>query len=261
MGSLKRAIRGVLGQTTPGYRLLLKHDYGVSRPRGYPKRRRPNAVLRSGLEVDEAVAEIRRLGLPVSDDRPKNWDSLAALDAVLKESDRSAAIFDAGGEIYSMILPWLFLYGYRNLVAGNLTFNQTQRRGPITYRHADITRTEFAPEAFDAVTCLSVIEHGVDLESYFREMGRIIKPGGVLVTSTDYYETGIDTRGQTAFGVPIHVFSRDEILAALQLARRHGLDLESPLDLHSPEKVVRWADYDLRYTFLVFSLRKAARTI
>ena len=40
---------------------------------------------------------------------------------------------------------------------------------------------------FDYVTSLSVIEHGVNIEKYFREMSRIIKSNGYLLTSTDYW--------------------------------------------------------------------------
>ena len=114
----------------------------------------------------------------------KNWDSLAALDLILRTTDTRSRIFDAGGEWYSMILPWLCLYGYKNLTAGNLVFDKKIRRGTIVYEHSDITRTKFSNGYFDAITCLSVIEHGVDLNAYFKEMSRIIRRGGILITST-----------------------------------------------------------------------------
>ena len=41
--------------------------------------------------------------------------------------------------------------------------------------------SEIEGESFDAITCQSVIEHGVDLEAYFREMARILKKGGHLI--------------------------------------------------------------------------------
>jgi SAM-dependent methyltransferase len=255
---LKRAVREVLQRTGTGYRLLMRYDHSTTGPRGRPDPQPSNAVLRSTREVEDSIAQVRRLGLPVAADASKNWDSLAALDAILRETDPTSAVFDAGGELYSMILPWLFLYGYRNLIAGNLAFDQTERRGPIVYRRSDITKTDFASATFDAITCLSVIEHGVDLDAYFAEMARIIKPGGLLVTSTDYYETKVDTRGLVAFGAPIHVFTREEIAGALEVARRRGFELTSPLDLSSGEPVIHWTEYDLRYTFLLFSLRKTA---
>jgi SAM-dependent methyltransferase len=196
------------------------------------------------------------LGIPTIQDLPKNWDSLAALDVILRETDHSARIFDAGGEMYSMILPWLFLYGYRNLTAGNLVFTRPLRRGPITYMHADITRTSFADHTMDVVTCLSVIEHGVDLGSYFKEMSRVLKPGGLLITSTDYFETQINTRGQTAYGVPIHIFTSAEIRDGLRIAERYGLPSVAPIDLTCEDKVVHWRQFDLDYTFLNFCLKK-----
>jgi hypothetical protein len=98
----------------------------------------------------------------------------------------------------------------------------------------------------------------VHLDAYFSEMSRIIREGGILITSTDYYETPIDTKGQEAFGVPIHIFTKDEITQGLEVAARYGFSLMSPINLSSPEKVVHWKEYNLRYTFVIFSLQKAS---
>ena len=101
-----------------------------------------------------------------------------------------------------MLLPWLFLYGYRHLRGGNLVFAKPICRGPIVYEHMNITRTRFPDATFDAITSLSVIEHGVDLRAYFGEMARLLKPGGLLITSTDYFEPAIDTAGSRPTGCP-----------------------------------------------------------
>ncbi len=53
---------------------------------------------------------------------------------------------------YSRILPWLFLYGYKRLFGINLVFKEKTKRGPITYKHGDVTRTDYAPASFDAIT-------------------------------------------------------------------------------------------------------------
>jgi hypothetical protein len=87
-------------------------------------------------------------------------------------------------------------------------------------------------------------------------MSRILKPGGVLITSADYFETRIDTKGQTAYGVPIHIFTKEEILDAVKIASQFGLSLTGSLDMSSKEKIVHWRQYNLSYTFVVFSLRK-----
>ncbi len=255
---MKRLVQGALKHTSLGSRFLMRREYGVSGPHGHPDAPWPCAVLQSAKEVQESLEQVHRLALPPMDDLPKNWDSLAALDLILQTTNTRSRIFDAGGEWYSMLLPWLCLYGYKNLTAGNLVFDKRIRRGTIVYEHSDITSTKFSNECFDAVTCFSVIEHGVDLKAYFNEMSRIIRGGGILITSTDYYDTPIDTKGQEAFGVPIHIFTKDEITQALELATRYGFLLMSPLDLRSAKRVVHWKQYDLRYTFVIFSLQKAS---
>jgi SAM-dependent methyltransferase len=238
----------------------MRRTYGVRGPHGRPEAPWCCAVLQSADQVQRSVEQVGRLGLPPVGNLPKNWDSLAALDIILRSTNSKARIFDAGGERYSMILPWLALYGYRNLIVGNRAFDQPIRKGPIVYEHADITHTRFPAGSLDAVTCLSVIEHGVDIDAYFREMSRIVKDGGLLVTSTDYFETSIDTAGHVAFGAPVRVLTKDDIVDALRVSARHGFELVSPMELRSSEKVVYWKDYDLRYTFAMFSLRKGRLT-
>jgi ubiquinone/menaquinone biosynthesis C-methylase UbiE len=42
----------------------------------------------------------------------------------------------------------------------------------------DLEKTRFQNNTFDFVTSLSVIEHGINIQNYFKEMNRIIKKGG-----------------------------------------------------------------------------------
>lgn len=255
---INRNIRPWLEWSNIGFRLSMRIRYGASGPHGYPDAPWHSAVLKNRTESNDAIGQVNTLGLPAMREPLKNWDSLAALDLILQCTGKDAYIFDAGGELYSMILPWLFLYGYRNLSAGNLVFQRPIKRGPIVYHYSDITSTRLNPATFDAITCLSVIEHGVDLHSYFCEMSRILKPGGVLITSTDYFETQVDTRGQMAYGVPIHIFTKEEIVEALEIAGQYGLTSIAPIDLSAEEKVMNWKRYDLSYTFIIFSLRKTS---
>jgi SAM-dependent methyltransferase len=120
----------------------------------------------------------------------------------------------------------------------------------------DLTRTSFPDASFDAIACLSVIEHGVPLDAYVREMARLLKPGGLLVTSTDFWCESLDTAGQEAYGVPIRIFTPAEIEAWLAQAAEVGLVQTGPVDLGCEERVVTWARANLRYTFLNVVLEK-----
>lgn len=253
---LKSKISGAVLRPEIVYRLYLKYRHGAGRPRGTPNAPWQNAVLKSRREWEDALGQVRSLRLPPHIDEVKNWDHLAALDCVLKNTDRSAHVLDAGAELYSPLLPWLFLYGYGRLTGINLTFRLPVNRGPIRYEYGDITGTKFEANAFDAIACLSVIEHGVDLHAYFEETSRILKPGGLLITSTDYCDNPIDTLNKEMYGKSAHIFSRGEIAAALDAANRFGLEPTDRIDLDCKEMTINRDGLD--YTFLIFTLRKIA---
>jgi SAM-dependent methyltransferase len=251
-----RRINSGLLRWGPAYRLYLKLKFGAGRLTNRPGPSIENGTLKSRAEWEAAFETARSLHVPLHRAPEKNWDHLAAVSTILARTPPSARILDAGAEFYSNVLPALFLSGYRELYGMNLSFTDPARRGPIRYLPGDLTRAPFPDDFFDAITCLSVIEHGVPLEAYFREMHRLLKPGGLLITSTDYYPTPIDTRGLDAYGCPIKIFSKPEIQAALFLAQGIGLELTGDLDLECAEKPIRWDPYGLEYSFVLFTLRK-----
>jgi SAM-dependent methyltransferase len=254
--SLSRRIKSMALQTDTAYRLYLRLLYGAGRPPALPEAPLPNSTLQTRAEWQQALEFGRKLHLPLHRGIEKNWDHLAAVYAIVSRTGPDARILDAGAEFYGNILPALFVYGYRHLYGINLAFTRPARRGPIRYLPGDITRTAFADNDFDAITCMSVIEHGVPLEAYFREMHRILKPGGLLFTSTDYFPTPVDTRGQMAHDAPIKIFTKPEIESALDIAQRCGFELTGPVGLECKERPIRWAQYQLDYSFLLFTLRK-----
>ncbi len=256
---LFRRINSSVLRWDPLYKIYLKLKFGAGRLTGNPGPHIANGTLKSRAEWQKVYENARRLQVPLHRGAEKNWDHLAAVSTILAGTSTSACILDAGGEFYSNVLPALFLYGYRHLYGINLSFNDPARRGPIRYLPGDITRAPFPDSFFDAITCLSVIEHGVPLESYVREMHRLLKPGGLLITSTDYYPTPIDTGGVSAHGAPVRIFSKPEILSLLSLAANIGLKPTGDLDLECTEKPVRWDAYGLEYTFVIFTLQKESK--
>ncbi|WP_168193119.1 methyltransferase domain-containing protein [Rhodophyticola sp. CCM32] len=249
----------LLEKTFPHTELALRLELKVEgadwavRPPDFPIN---NTTLRSRSEVEDATNILIQNGFYVIDDIPKNWDALIALSSVLENTSAGDFILDAGAPLYSSILPWLFLSGYTNLIGIDLIFDKEVNRGPIRYLRRDLTSTEFPDCFFSAVTCMSVIERGVDLKKYFLEMFRILKPGGVLVTSTDYWETGVDTQGKIAFGEPVVVFDRRGIEIMLEIATECGFESTGEINFDCGEKVVHWDLVELDYTFIVFTLRR-----
>jgi 2-polyprenyl-3-methyl-5-hydroxy-6-metoxy-1,4-benzoquinol methylase len=183
-------------------------------------------TLRTTSEYNSAVEEVRSLGLHPHFFRAKNWDTLSALKFILSNTGPSHSVLDAGGALYSPLVEWLYLYGYRDLCVCNIEFDGHFRRGPIEYRSADFLDREFKETTFDVVTSLSVIEHGLEVPTTLEEFYRIIKPGGFLILSTDYWEEKINTEDErTRYGENVqqwNVFDREEIMDVLEVAESIG---------------------------------------
>ncbi|MEO6019189.1 MAG: class I SAM-dependent methyltransferase [Knoellia sp.] len=226
----------------------------------------PTDVLRSAAQWQVAAAEARHLRLPLHHDRPKNWDALGAVAAVLAltgaEDRPSLRVMDAGSARYSSVLPWLRLYGLGDapgsLLGINLEFGDTMHRDGVSFRQGDVTATDLPAASLDAITCMSVIEHGVPLEAFLAESARVLRPGGVLCVSTDFDQDPPDTRGVTAYGTPVRIFGPDDIRAFIAHASSQGLELlgKTP-DLHHAERPVHWKRTGLDYTFILLTFRRA----
>jgi len=218
-----------------------------------------NAVLQSAFEWQDAVSELRQKKLPLHEDPPKNWDSLAALKIICHhfgDNKKDISIMDAGGEFYSSILPQLEVCGYSRLKCVNLTMNESKRAGNIEYEYGDITDLPHGDASFESVTCLSVIEHGVDTSRFLQEMNRILKPGGLLIVSADYWEETVDAGGQMAFGHPFKIFNREEMKLIARQAVACGFEPMGDMELDCNEKVINCLGLD--YTFIFFTLKKTA---
>ena len=125
-------------------------------------------------------------------DITKSWDVAKATDLI--ESviyEKQAPILDMGC-FNSEILYVLHAMGYKSLHGCDL--NPICRWMPfwhrIHYRVADLTQTPYSDKHFAAITCLSVIEHGVPLDKLVKEIQRILRPGGLFIFTTDYDATG-----------------------------------------------------------------------
>jgi SAM-dependent methyltransferase len=219
-------------------------------PRPRPAPRPATDLLSTRAQWQAAVRECRRLGLPRHPGRAKNWDALGALSVVLDSVPATGPVLDAGAARYSPLLPWLWLYGYTRLIGTNLEFTRPTRHGPVRFEYADVTGTDYPDASFDAVTCLSVLEHGVPVEAFLKESARLLRGGGVLVLSTDYDRHPQDTAGAYAYGAPVHIFGPDEIEELVELAAGVGLRLRGPLRLDNAERPVHWRRLGLDFTFL-----------
>jgi len=237
-----------------------------------------NSVLKTTSQVKDAKRYLKALDLFPHHDTIKCWDTYKMIDIIIK-ADRKSFILDVGCND-SPILPMLKRLGFRNLYGCDLvlqprykhnfmnTIYSVYKRGykPVVDMHKDkdlklsiqsLEETNYQSNTFDFVTSLSVIEHGVDIHKYFMEMNRILKKGGFLLTSTDYWlEKITNTKRVLSRGAPDKVFDRNEIEDAIAIGEKSGLKLIEPIDYACMDKVVHWDQTGLDYTFIFFAMKK-----
>lgn len=239
-----------------------------------------NSVLKNSGEVSEAIERLHSLGLFSHHDRVKSWDTFKMVN-LISQADRSSFILDVGCN-GSPILPMLRRLGFKNLYGCDLYlkkrysalmklvyFFYKREYKPIIEMYEgktfdisvqDLEKTKFQSNTFDYITSLSVIEHGINIKNYFKEMNRIMKKGGILLTSADYWPDKIrnvintkDNRKNS----PDTVFSRQEIEEdVINISKQNGFVLTEPIDFTYEDKVIHWDDTGLDYTFIFFTLRK-----
>jgi SAM-dependent methyltransferase len=217
-------------------------------------------VLRSRDELVAAADEARRRRLPPASDFRKHWDNLLAVDALAGTTGPVADLGCRSGQL----LTWLHHLGRRELygcdirrpwppVKKALQQGQfmTAAAGTRMYlanrrnmRRARAEDTGFPTGAFGAVASMSVIEHHVDTSRFFAEAARLLRPGGVLVISTDFWPSG----GANKTGV---VFSTEDVERVLGEAESAGFAGPArPLYLDPRERVIK------DYTFLFLAFEK-----
>lgn len=217
-----------------------------------------NAVLQHFDEISASIEVLKRLKLPSHQEFAKNWDLVRGLRTIISLGGRDSSVMDAGcGATGGVLLPVLRRLGFKELLGCDLSIARDVQSGPVKYVRRNLEDTRLPSSSFDFIACLSVIEHGVYPGGYFGEMARLLRPGGMLLTSTDYWDEPINTTGIYPYGGAfgeMRIFGPEDIRSLVTNAEKFGLHPLQPVEFVASDKVVSW--YGKEYTFLYFELKK-----
>jgi ubiquinone/menaquinone biosynthesis C-methylase UbiE len=151
------------------------------------------------------------------------------------------------------VLVALHAAGFRNLVGIDLNpkLQQMPHAGEICYEIGDFTATNLGDEAFQAVTSISVIEHGYDAPRLLKEMSRLLRVGGYFIASFDYWPEKIYTGKTRFFDMDWLIFSRDDVRALVEEAARHGLHPAGDMQMNGRDKAIAHGGYNYTFGWLV----------
>ena len=185
----------------------------------------------------------------------KSWDVSLTADFLCDKLHQDAAILDMGC-FCSEMLPVLHRAGFTRLAGADL--NPRVVKMPyadvIDYRCEDFLHGGLPDSSQDAITSISVMEHGYDEPRLLAELGRLLRPGGYYLASFDYWPDKIDTGAVRFFDMSWTLFSREEVQGLIDAAGAHGLEPVGELDFEAAQRPIKCAGF--RYTFAWLALRK-----
>lgn len=211
-------------------------------------------ALLTNQQVAVSSHLLSQAGLPRHHDNPKNWDNLMSMYQCLTTCDPGSPVLDVGATQESAFLPGLYRCRYNDLVSLNLSQIEDELIGGVLYRNGDITNTVYPDNHFGFVACLSVIEHGIDQDLFFKEVFRIMKPGSRLAISTDYWSTTVDTAGLQMFGTDMIIFTPTDVEKMISIAEQHGFKHVGKFDPATKDPVI--LNMGVEYTFVMILFEK-----
>ncbi|MDP2690262.1 MAG: class I SAM-dependent methyltransferase [Deltaproteobacteria bacterium] len=202
-------------------------------------------VLKDWAEIGDSVNALVKAGLPLHSTPAKCWDFdniREAFTGMVPGRDANIVDLGCGPSLNGcMTLELLRSLGYRNLTGIDIHipaytrlaasvrgFRKARTVKPYRMVTSDITATKLKHGSVDAAVLLSVVEHGVDIERLFAELERIVKKGGIVYLSTDYWEEPLGLLPEAASGarnnraLPWTIFDKAGVREMIRAAEEHG---------------------------------------
>ena len=138
---------------------------------------------------------------------------------------------------YGISIFCLMLLGYKNVVGVdicplNVPTEAAKLLGfpSVKFEQYDGKNTSLETESFDVVISEQVLEHVFEIEAFYNEIHRLIKPNGSAILSFPHRYKLFDSHGQTWF---LHMFPRNIYLGLAKMVGRDATYLAKLLNLQS----------------------------
>lgn len=212
-------------------------------------------LLKSRKEVEECTDFLKKNGFVSHNLKCKDWD-IAHLISAIGEGN-----FLDMGSSDSYILKNLCIRRTAGEKYGVDLQEPDVPLSDVNYSIGDLMNTGLPGEHFDAVTCLSVLEHQVDYDRFAAEASRLLRNGGRLFITFDYWEPKIKTPVKL-YNLDWQPLDRTLVEQLIKACSDKGLQIDAPFDYSLGKPVIKWGYYaphpDVSYTFAMASFTKKA---
>jgi hypothetical protein len=184
----------------------------------------------------------------------KNWHAMLGIHHATMVSESSDLVLHISSSWNHPFLGGMAGSGYTNLACFSMTDDFLGNLGNVAYNHADCTNIGLPDSSVSFISCCDVAEQGVSLPDFLAESSRLLKPGGYLLMSLDYWQDPLETRGMVLKGSTPSIADRSSIMDIVRTASDLGMVIDGPLDLGCKDRTISWGDMD--YTVLSLLLKR-----
>lgn len=207
-----------------------------------------NKFLQTRSEVDQCTAWLKSNNLFSHHFTCKDFD-IANICKELKDGD----LLDMGSS-GSWIMHNAIKMGVKGRKCGIDLIEHESPIDGVEYFKGDLMATKFKAKSFHTITCLSVIEHEVDFDKLAKECSRLLRKGGSLYISFDYWNPKVNTDdvGTKLYGLKWTILDSSD-LSRLEVALgKNKLHMSGNMNWTINETVINdrfCAPYGKAYTF------------
>lgn len=216
-----------------------------------------NEFLKSRSQIESATKWLKENGYTSHPISCKDFELKLIIERI-SDSD----LLDMGAD-GSFVLHNAIIKGIKGRKSGIDLMEVTgdNKAEGVEYFQGDLMATPFEDNYFDTIVSQSVIEHEVDLNKFAKETSRLLRSGGKLIVSFDYWPDHIDTMGVTLYGLKWNILDKGDVLQLIEDCKKNGLELSGEIDWTIGDKVINDTYCSpakgIGYTFSILEFIKA----
>lgn len=199
-----------------------------------------NNFLKTRAEVDTASKYLKDNDLISSGLDCKNWE-ITQVIPFLKDGD----LCDLGSD-GSVVLDNAVKLGLVGRKVGidlaykkyDGAYSVTIKTNGVELHGSDLMKTEFPHNSFDIITCLSVIEHEVSFERFAKECSRLLKVGGKMYVSFDFWEPKPEYEKRNLYSLDWNILDRHDVNILIMWCGINGMLVTTDIDWTLQDAVI-----------------------
>jgi len=214
-----------------------------------------NEFLKRRQQIDDATRRLQSNGFVTHPISCKDWELLKITEQL---ADGDLLDMGANG---SFVLHNAIKKGIKGRKVGIDLAEVTgdNKAEGAEYIIGDLMDTGLPDESFDMIVSQSVIEHEVDLNKFAKEVSRLLRSGGRLIVSFDYWNPKVNTDGIMLYGLKWNILDINDVQILTDACRESDLQLTGEVDLSLHDAVINpkyCSPGNVSYTFGIFEFEK-----